>query len=787
MTSFTQVFGGETVSPTHLSLVEYTLSSDLTLYWPKDAASGQNLVGDKTYVTPTAGGFVITMPSAEQVSIGTDVLFENPSAYSFDVEDAAGGAIITVAAGTAWLVTVTDNSTAAGTWNSLQYGTVSSAADAASLAGQGLVALGSLLNSQLPTFTKNSAYGVGANDRATTLVSTGGVITFTFSTVAVLVDGWFCLVRNDGSGALTLDPSGTETIDGAATKTLNPGESCIVVSDGVELRTFGYGRSVSSSVSGLSVNIAGTGTTTLTSTNVLSQVQVFTGLLTGNRNVEYGTAVGYWFVFNNTTGAFTTTFKVNGADAGVAVAQGTYNVLRSDGTNMKAAITTTAGTVTSVATGTGLTGGPITSTGTINLANTTVVAGSYGSVIYSPIIDIDAQGRITNAANATIAPPWTNLTSVPDAISSVAALTPAADRLAYYTGAAAAALTPFTAFGRSLVDDADAAAGRVTLSAAALGANTFTGLQADKRGTDIASAATCDIWAAADGNVKHITGGTGISSFGTAPQAGASMWVVFDGVVAITHGANIDIPGGANRTTAAGDALLIYADTTTTMKVLVWTQDNGGVMVGDSGSGGAAGLAPAPAAGDAGKFLSGAATYKQPARVLLATKSPSGAAEVTFTANATGEFDATTYCAYEIEFTVLPATDGADLQCTFSTDGGSTWKTGATDYHWLSNYVSGAGGSVSSGNSAYIQVVDDIGNAAGRQVNGTIKLMSRGAGVRVTELMSNVVRKNTTGTTVMETTTGYYDNSTAVTGFRFAMSSGNMTGVFNFYGISQVT
>ena len=79
------------------------------------------------------------------------------------------------------------------------------------------------------------------------------------------------------------------------------------------------------------------------------------------------------------------------------------------------------GTVTQVDTGTGLTGGPVTSTGTISLANTAVVAAAYGSATQVGTFTVDAQGRLTTAANVAISISVANVSgAVPNTVNVLA-------------------------------------------------------------------------------------------------------------------------------------------------------------------------------------------------------------------------------------------------------------------------------------------------------------------------------------------------------------------------------
>lgn len=82
-----------------------------------------------------------------------------------------------------------------------------------------------------------------------------------------------------------------------------------------------------------SVSIAGAaGTQVLTQDEQRCDVLVLTGALTGNRTIEVDATPWRWIVFNNTSGAYTVTFKVTG-QTGLAITQGKSKVVYCNGTD----------------------------------------------------------------------------------------------------------------------------------------------------------------------------------------------------------------------------------------------------------------------------------------------------------------------------------------------------------------------------------------------------------------------------------------------------------------------
>lgn len=97
-----------------------------------------------------------------------------------------------------------------------------------------------------------------------------------------------------------------------------------------------------------------------------------------------------------------------------------------------------------------------------------------------------------------------------------------------------------------------------------------------RKGAAVTSAATTNIWGIV-GDYVHVTGSTGpITSLGTAPNAGAQRVVVFDSTPTITHNAtSLILPGAANIVAAAGDRMVVRADTTANMVVVDYIKASG--------------------------------------------------------------------------------------------------------------------------------------------------------------------------------------------------------------------
>jgi len=94
------------------------------------------------------------------------------------------------------------------------------------------------LRVEAPVSGKTTAYTITTTDRGKVIRATGaGFFTLSFTAVATLGDGWFCYVRNDATGTVTLDPNSTEQIDGATTIKLESGQACMVHCNGSLLTT----------------------------------------------------------------------------------------------------------------------------------------------------------------------------------------------------------------------------------------------------------------------------------------------------------------------------------------------------------------------------------------------------------------------------------------------------------------------------------------------------------------------------------------------------------------------
>jgi hypothetical protein len=317
------------------------------------------------------------MPDATKSGTGNTVLFNNQGANTFLVKNATGTQLASIAAGTVWQVYLTSNTTEAGLWETLQFGATVSQANASALAGTGIVAVGTLLSQSVPITSFNSNYTAGENDRAKMYVWTGAGGTLALPSAPAVGDNWFMYLRNEGSGAVSVEPAGTPTINGSSTLSFQPGDSAVIATDGANFFTVGLGQQAIFAFDYTSINVAGTGNYTLTGSELNRIAYNFTGVLTGNRNIIVPATVQQYWVTNATTGAYTFTVKTS-AGTGVTLTSGQRAIYYCNGTDVVDADSSTVATPISIADGG--TGATTAGAALINLGGTSVGTSLFTAV-----------------------------------------------------------------------------------------------------------------------------------------------------------------------------------------------------------------------------------------------------------------------------------------------------------------------------------------------------------------------------------------------------------------------
>ena len=345
MTYYVNPYTGSTISPSQVGYESLTISANTTLQWPING-NNSTVVANIIEVTATTTNLRLILPAATQVSTGQSFLIKNVgNTNTFTVYKSDGTtSIISISSGISYYIYLTDNTTTNGTWATIQFGASTSVANASSLSGYGLTATGTTLNTTTTPVNYYSTQTLpnSVQSQLTTWAGGAGTLTLPASTAAGA--SWYTILKNNGTGILTIATQGSDLIDGVnSTMQLQIGESLYLASNGsTGYTSWGYGQSSTFFFTQEQISVTGASATiTLTSTQASYTLQNYTGMLGQNTNVVLPPTVQFYIVTNSTSGAYTLTFKITGSGSVVTVPTGTTVGLVTDGTNVTAISTIT--------------------------------------------------------------------------------------------------------------------------------------------------------------------------------------------------------------------------------------------------------------------------------------------------------------------------------------------------------------------------------------------------------------------------------------------------------------
>jgi hypothetical protein len=341
MTAFTSPFTGNVIQPTDVSYYALSFSVDTQLFWPTVVNPTQVPAARIMDCVASVASRSILLPDATQGSVGEDILFRNLGVNTFVVKDAAGGQSISIAAGMARYVYLTNNATVGGVWASIEFGAGTSFADAAALQGAGLTTLSGRLATTENIVNVTSTPTINDASRAATFVWNSGAGSFTLPLTSSLSTGWYIGFRNNGTGALIISPQAPSLINGQSSVTANPGDSGYIVYDVSTGNYITVGLTAPANITFTSAtydvdSIVGSTFSLVTFAPIIQTYIAQTGSRTTTLTVTLP-ATTQLYIFNNDTGsgAYNIQFQIQGsAQPPIVVGNGNIATVLSDGQNL---------------------------------------------------------------------------------------------------------------------------------------------------------------------------------------------------------------------------------------------------------------------------------------------------------------------------------------------------------------------------------------------------------------------------------------------------------------------
>ena len=275
-------------------------------------------------------------------------------------------------------------------------------------------------------------------------------------------------------------------------------------------------------------------------------------------------------------------------------------------------------------------------------------------------------------------------------------------------------------------------------------------MQTSTKGGDISSASPTVI--DTDGDYFDVTGTTNFAAFTVA--AGRRFTVQFDGVLTMTHHATtLDLPGGANITTAAGDVAEFFATGTNTVQCVNYTKADGTAVVAAGGG----------------------------AWTILATTAASGASSIDFT-NVTSTYD--TYVMVISD--MICSADGNGINFRFGDSGG--FDSGGSDYqsHEMRPlYTSGNTYAGSNGDGSQIGLSHALGTGTGEGYGGILYIHQPSDGVTMPMVSYHSATYNYVGSLYLGFGAGARVSNIVMDRFQIYPAGGTLTGRATVYGIAH--